>query len=200
MKTMMVSVAAYVSWNPTSKRRLEDWRGAGRKALAAIVLRTWTSFQRASAEEGQGHERGPEDRRTAFDEHGVEDEEDGQGEARRPAGHANEAKQRKEQQVDDGDVAAGDGEEMIEAGLLEVVDGRLVQPSVFAEEPGLGERPRRRRCPPSGAGTAARAPSACSGGRATPKARTDAAGAGRCRQREGRISSRPAGGLPNPWR
>ena len=38
-------------------------------------------------------------------------------------------------------MAAGDGEEMIQAGLLEVLDGRLVQPAVLAEEEGLEHGP-----------------------------------------------------------
>ena len=37
--------------------------------------------EQPSDEEGQGHERGPEDRGAAFDEHRVENEEDGQGDA-----------------------------------------------------------------------------------------------------------------------
>ena len=46
VKRMMVSVAAYVSWNPMSKR-LAGLARRRAKALAAIVFKTWTSCQRS---------------------------------------------------------------------------------------------------------------------------------------------------------
>ena len=81
---MMVSVAAYVSWNPMSKRLdgigEEKGEGAGRDRVQDVDVLP----EKPPAEEGQGHERGPEHGRAALDKGGVEDEEDAQGQARRP--------------------------------------------------------------------------------------------------------------------
>ena len=118
----------------------EEDEGAGRDRVQDVDVLP----EKPPAEEGQGHERGPEDGRAALDKDRIKDEEDAQGQARRPPRHADEAEEREEQQVDDGDVPARDGEEVIEAGLLEVLDGRLVEPAVFAEEQGLEHGPGRR--------------------------------------------------------
>ena len=94
-------------------------------------------------EEGQGHEGGPEDGRAALDEDRVEDEEYGQGQARGAPGQAHKAEEREEQDVDDGDVAAGNGEKVVEPRLLEVGDRRLVHPPVLAEQQGFENGPGR---------------------------------------------------------
>ena len=93
--------------------------------------------EQPAREEGDGHDDGPEDRGASLDEQGVEDEGGDEDAVGHPARDAGELEEREEQERDDGDVGAGDGEQVVEARPLEGEDGGLVHPAVVAEEQGL---------------------------------------------------------------
>ena len=102
-----------------------------------------------SGEEAEGHDDGPEDGRASLDEQGVEDEAGDEDPVGSPLRDPDQLEERKEQKRDDGDVGAGDGEQMVESRLLQGEDHVRVHAAVVAEEQGLEDRalggdPRRQ--------------------------------------------------------
>ena len=99
--------------------------------------------QELAGQEEQGHDGRPEHGRPALDEEGVEEQEDDQGRSRSAVGHPGQPEQGEQQQGDDRDVAAGDGEQVKKPALLEVADGRRVQPPILPQEKGFEHGPFR---------------------------------------------------------
>jgi hypothetical protein len=106
--------------------------------------------EQAPGEDGDGHEGRPQDGRAALDEDRVEDEEHREDQAGGSAREADEAEEREQEQGDNGDVAAADGEEVIEPRLLQIVDRRFVESAVLAEKQGLEDGAGRRDVQPVG--------------------------------------------------
>jgi hypothetical protein len=90
-----------------------------------------------SEEKGDGHDGRPEKGGPAFDQKRIKDKKDDQQDIRNSRLDAQEFQKGKHQKKDDGDVAAGEGKKVEEAGFLEGLGGRGVHPASLSEDQGL---------------------------------------------------------------